>query len=399
MYAPRIQSEYRRRTVSRTVTAPAAPAPKTVPWHNRVGVYFVPVRELNDETRAAIRKARCQATWLAIYDALHDQARRGRTAAIQDAARQCVLDDVGVSGLSRYSGGLTPKTIRKHLDSLEAIGLIRRDHPPVQFTLKDGRLCKAKGQGREKARRIAVTVDADRHCRPGKAPRLAPESLPGGGGSYGESVPTSTPVLMGSPYPPSIDSNASRNTAAAADTDGVGAAAAATKAPGPTAGKAGGPEAASQEGEAMTFMPTLPPPRRARPESPRRQALKPRPRGLGTGPEPAPTPAKPQVRWRMADYQPSPYRRPQESRGGAGEAAAAVQAPPTPPEGDRPSGATAGSQGDAASAAPGRFRHQWRHERGLPTATASTPPGRPLDADEAMLAAIVRQCQERHGIA
>ena len=67
-----------RQAAGRKVTAPPAPpAAKEVPWHSREGVYFVPVRELNDATRAAMRKAQCQATWAAIHDALHDQARRG----------------------------------------------------------------------------------------------------------------------------------------------------------------------------------------------------------------------------------------------------------------------------------------------------------------------------------
>jgi hypothetical protein len=138
-----------RQAGRRRVTAPPAPpAAKAVPWHSREGVYFVPVRELNDETRAAMRKAQCRATWDAIHDALHDQARRGRTAAVRDAARLLTLDDVGVMGLSRYSGGLTPKTIRRHLECLEAIGLIRVCRPPIQFTLKDGRLCNRRDGGR-----------------------------------------------------------------------------------------------------------------------------------------------------------------------------------------------------------------------------------------------------------
>jgi hypothetical protein len=189
--------------------------------------------------------------------------------------------------------------------------------------------------------RIVVTVVPERHCRPLKARRMAADSRRPDAGSYGESVPTLTPVLMGSPYPPSRD-NSSKNTASAADTDGVGAAAAATGAPGLTAGEAS-QGAASTEGEAMTFLPTLPPPRRPRQGSPRGPAG---PRGPSTGPEPA----RPKARWSIRDYQPAPYRKPWESRGGAGEAAAAVQAPPTPPERDRPPGATAGSQGDADGA-------------------------------------------------
>jgi hypothetical protein len=170
-------------------------------------------------------------------------------------------------GLSRYSGGLTPKTIRRHLECLEAIGLIRVCRPPVRFTLKDGRLCKAKGQGREKAVRIVVTVDAERHCRPGKALRLAADRRLDDSGSYGEAVPTSTPVLMGSQSPPSTES-LSKNDASAPETDGIGSVAAANGAGGLTA-------AVHEEGDGMTFVPALPPPRPARPAAPRRQASTP----------------------------------------------------------------------------------------------------------------------------
>ena len=342
-----------RQAGRRRVTAPPAPpAAKAVPWHSREGVYFVPVRELNDETRAAMRKAQCRATWDAIHDALHDQARRGRTAAVRDAARLLTLDDVGVMGLSRYSGGLTPKTIRRHLECLEAIGLIRVCRPPIQFTLKDGRLCKAKGQGREKAVRIVVTVDAERHCRPGKALRLASDRRRPDAGSYGYAVPTSTPVLMGSQYPPSTD-DLSKNTTSAPDTDGIGAVAAVHEAPGLTAGTA--------VNDPMTAMPVLPPPRSPRPviaARPARQAA-------------VEAPPPPPVRW-IDNYVVAPYRRPGQAR----PAGTAGQAPQTPPEPARPSGAI---------------------PRGQDEAPDRTPEPQ-LDADAAYLASLVANRRQAAGI-
>lgn len=342
-------------------TAPAPPAPpaaKAVPWHSREGVYFVPVRELNDATRAAIRKAQCQATWAAIHDALHDQARRGRSEAIRNAARLLALDDVGVMGLSRYSGGLTPKTIRRHLECLEAIGLIRVCRPPIRFTIKDGRICKAKGQGREKALRIVVTVDAERHCRPGKALRLAADRRLDDAGSYGEAVPTSTPVLMGSQYTPSTES-LSKNDASAPETEGIGSVAAANGAGGLTA-------AVHEEGDGMTFVPALPPPRPARPAAPRRQASTPadpartdkpasRPRGAA-GQEPEKDYAKiaadfylktdPVVRDTLAAKAAAKAEREAEKARTAGQAPESPSAPP------RPAGTIPRGQDDAPVRTP-----------------------------------------------
>jgi len=365
-----------RQAAGRKVTAPPAPpAAKAVPWHSREGVYFVPVRELNDATRAAMRKAQCQATWAAIHDALHDQARRGRTAAIRDAARLLALDDVGVMGLSRYSGGLTPKTIRRHLECLEAIGLIRVCRPPIRFTLRDGRLCKAKGQGREKAVRIVVTVDAERHCRPGKALRLAADRRLDDASSYGYAVPTSTPVLMGSQYPPSRD-NSSKNTASAPDTDGIGAVAAANEAGGLTA-------AVHEEGDGMTFVPALPPPRVP---TPRRQAsppadpphtAKPAPRQARShGQDERPTAEEAAARWNRTDpvvaaALAAKARRKAELAGTAG------QAPSTPSAPARPSGTIPRGQ-DEAPARP------------------ADPPV--LDAAAAELAALVSNRRQAIGI-
>jgi len=340
-----------RQAAGRKVTAPPAPpAAKAVPWHSREGVYFVPVRELNDDTRAAMRKAQCQATWAAIHDALHDQARRGRTAAIRDAARLLALDDVGVMGLRRYSGGLTPKTIRRHLECLEAIGLIRVCRPPIRFTLKDGRLCKATGQGREKAVRIVVTVDAERHCRPEKALRKAVKRRLDDAGSYGEAVPTSTPVLMGSQYPPSKD-NSSRNTASAPETDGIGSVAAANEAGGLTA-------AVHEKGDGMTFVPALPPPRVP---TPRRQASPPadpartgRPASRSSSPhgqDERPTAEQAAARWNRIDpvvaaALAAKARRKAELAGTAG------QAPSTPSAPERPSGTIPRGQDEAPARTP-----------------------------------------------
>lgn len=333
-----------RQAGRRKVTAPPAPpAAKAVPWHSREGVYFVPVRELNDETRAAMRKAQCQATWAAIHDALHDQARRGRTAAIRDAARVGVLIDVGIMGLSRYSGGLTPKTIRRHLECLEAIGIAGRGRPTIQFTLKAGRLCKAKGQGREKAVRIFVTVDAERHCRPGKALRLAADRRLDDAGSYGYAVPTSTPVLMGSPYPPSKDSF-SKNTASAPETDGIGSVAAANRAGGLTA-------AVHEEGDGMTFVPALPPPRQT---APRRQASAPpeprpsRTRGQDAGHEPPKDFAKAAADWHRVH----PVVAAAMAAKAAAKAARAGQAPSAPSTPARPLGTIPRGQDEAPVRTP-----------------------------------------------
>jgi len=365
-----------RQAAGRKVTAPPAPpAAKAVPWHSREGVYFVPVRELNDDTRAAMRKAQCRATWDAIHDAMHDQARRGRTAAIRDAARLLALDDVGVMGLSRYSGGLTPKTIRRHLECLEAIGLIRVCRPPIRFAIKDGRICKAKGQGREKALRIVVTVDAERHCRPEKALRKAVKRRLDDADSYGEAVPTSTPVLMGSQYTPSTES-LSRNTASAPETDGIGSVAAANEAGGLTA-------AVHEEGDGMTFVPALPPPR---PASTRRQASAPAdPAGTGRpasrqarphGQDERPTAEQAAARWNRIDPVVAAALAAKAAARQARTAGTAGQAPSTPSAPARPSGTI---------------------PRGQDEAPVRTPEPQ-VDADAAELAAIVENTRREAGI-
>ena len=374
--SPGPRTDISRQAAGRKVTAPPAPpAAKAVPWHSREGVYFVPVRELNDATRAAMRKAQCQATWAAIHDALHDQARRGRTAAIRDAARLGILIDVGIMGLHRYSGGLTPKTIRRHLECLQAIGIAGMGRPTIQFTLKDGKLCKAKGQGREKAVRIFVTVDAERHCRPGKALRLAADRRLDDASSYGYAVPTSTPVLMGSEYPPSRESF-SKNTASAPETDGIGSVAAANEAGGLTA-------AVHEEGDGMTFMPALPPPRVP---TPRRQASTPsdpartaRPASRSSSPhgqDERPTAEEAAARWNRIDPNvaaalAAKARRKAEKAGTAG------QAPQTPPAPARPSGTIPRGQ-DEAPVRP------------------ADPPG--LDAESAYLESLVAGRRQAIGI-
>ena len=364
--SPGPRTDTTRQAAGRKVTAPPAPpAAKSVPWHSREGVYFVPVRELNDDTRAAMRKAQCQATWAAIHDALHDQARRGRTAAIRDAARLGILIDVGIMGLSRYSGGLTPKTIRRHLDRLQAIGIAGMGRPTIQFTLRDGKICKAKGQGREKAVRIFVTVDAERHCRPEKALRKAVKRRLDDAGSYGEAVPTSTPVLMGSQYPPSRD-NSSKNTTSAPDTDGIGAVA-----------------AVHEAGDGMTFVPALPPPRQA---SPRRQASPPadqagtdRPASRQARPhgqDERPTAEQAAARWNRIDPVVAAALAAKAAARQARTAGTAGQAPSTPSAPERPSGTI---------------------PRGQDEAPARTPEPQ-VDADAAELAAIVSNRRQAIGI-
>lgn len=367
------RTDISRQAAGRKVTAPPAPpAAKAVPWHSREGVFFVPVRELNDETRAAIRKAQCQATWAAIHDALHDQARRGRTAAIRDAARMGVLDDVGIMGLSRYSGGLTPKTIRRQLDCLQAIGIAGIGRPTIQFTIRDGRLCKAKGQGREKAVRIFVTVDAERHCRPGKALRLASESRRPDAGSYGYAVPTSTPVLMGSQYPPSRDS-LSKNTASAPETEGIGSVAAANGAGGLTA-------AVHEEVDGMTFVPALPPPRQASTPADPARTGRPASRSRGyAGQEPPKDFTKVAAEWHRPD--PAAERRVAEYLAAkaarkAAKARTAGQAPELPSAPPRPAGTI---------------------PRGQDEAPVRTPEPQ-VDAEAAELAALVSSRRQAIGI-
>lgn len=315
------------RTRRLAAPAPTAPAAKPAPWYSREGVYFAAVRDVSDETRQAMARAQCLRAWYAIHEALHDQARRGRTEFIRDRARIGVLEDVGIKGLCRYAGGADPKTMRRQLACLEQLGLVKAIRPAVRFELRDGRLHKAKGQGREEAVKIMVTVDAERHCRPSKRQVIGQAARRAVAGSYGEPLPPSTPAVMGSLSLPSRDSIQQKENETPADTVGVGAAVASTDA-GLTAGQAGRQEpanagglaAAVQEGGQADAAPVLPPPRR----QPARQASAPR-----QAPPQTPPPAPP-VRW-MDQYRPTTYRRPWERRDADADARPA-STPSTPPE-------------------------------------------------------------------
>ena len=380
------------RSRRQAATAPTAPAAKSVPWYSREGVYFAAVRDVSDKTRAEMHKRQCALTWYLLHEALHDEARRGRTEAIRDAARRCILDDVGIMGLHRISGGdgrrggVSPKTIRRHLEVLEGLGLVKVCRPPVRFVLRDGRLHKARGQGREKPVRIIITVDAEKHCRPSKRQVIGQAARRAVASSYGASVPTTDPVLMGRGDAPSIDSREQKESETPADTVGVGAAVASTDA-GLTAGQAGSREpaeagglaAAVHEGGQADADPVLPPPRRRQ----ARQASTPRqtPRQPGTDEAPAKTAAEKSADWNRGLAESartcSAYLAARKAGREAAKASTPARPPSTPTTPERASGddldalATVRRR-DEAAARKAVFRNQWRTERGLPAVSLDT---------------------------
>lgn len=113
-------------------------------------------------------------------------------------------------------------------------------------------------------------------------------------------------------------------------------------------------------------------------------------------------PQAPPRRW-LDDYRIVPYRRPHV----APQAAGVPEAPSTPTAAPGASGGqdeallsnlVRGRRNDAATAVSDRFRHQWRQDHGMPTATVTPPPGRPLDPDEAALADLVERKARQLGI-
>jgi DNA-binding transcriptional ArsR family regulator len=372
---------------------------------------------------------------------LREQERTGRTDAIRElAASRCTLDGVGINVLMRHTGR-SRNTIRRQLDVLEEMGLVRVVRPPVLMIRgSDGRLIRKTG-GREKPVRIIVTANPDVHGKPRRRAGSYGQPLTGSkapeGGSYGQ------------PLIPFQKSNTSE-LPPLAGTDGIGAALAEEGAGRQEAAEEGGQEAAGAGGltaasleegrqsepvpledtmEVLTEeilanrkgWPTPSDPAHVAKQAPRKAWS-----NWGKQEEPPPPPK----RW-LDDYVVAPYRRP----GMAHKAASAPEAPPTPlappaaseatAEGNNfaaweqdkpednfaawgPPGAQAeseladlirGRRRDAADAASDRFRHEWRRDRGLPTATVIPPSGRPLDPDAAMLAEIVGRKAAELGIA
>lgn len=165
----------RQATGRKASTAPSPPAYDH--WsvaRNDDGTRLFHVRlpQLRTEISREIGRRCAESAWRGIWDLLREQERKGRTAAIREAAgRLMILDDVGVAGLARHTGK-SRNTIYRQLAVLEDIGLIRCVRPPVRLVHgADGRLVAKKG-GQERPVRIVVTYDLDVHGKPRRKPGL-----------------------------------------------------------------------------------------------------------------------------------------------------------------------------------------------------------------------------------
>ena len=155
-------------------------------------LFHVRLPQLRTEISREIGRRCAESAWRGIWDLLREQERKGRTAAIREAAgRLCILDDTGVAGLARHTGK-SRNTIYRQLAILEDIGLIRCVRPPVSMVRgPDGRLILKKG-GRERPVRIVVTYDLDVHGKPRRKPARPADS-------YGQSL-TIEPASSGASY-------------------------------------------------------------------------------------------------------------------------------------------------------------------------------------------------------
>jgi hypothetical protein len=159
-----------RQAAGRKATAPPAP-PAYDHWsvaRNEDGTRLFHVRmpQLRTEVSREVGRRCAESAWRGIGELLREQERKGRTAAIREAAgRLMILDDVGVAGLARHTGK-SRNTIYRQLAVLEDIGLVRCVRPPVRLVHgADGRLVAKKG-GQERPVRIIVTYDPARHGKP-----------------------------------------------------------------------------------------------------------------------------------------------------------------------------------------------------------------------------------------
>ena len=161
-------------------------------------LFHVRLPQLRTEISREIGRRCAESAWRGIWDLLREQERKGRTAAIREAAgRLCILDDTGVAGLARHTGK-SRNTIYRQRAILEDIGLIRCVRPPVSMVRgPDGRLILKKG-GRERPVRIVVTYDLDVHGKPRRKPARPADSYgqpltiepASSGASYGQSLTT-----------------------------------------------------------------------------------------------------------------------------------------------------------------------------------------------------------------
>ena len=182
-------------------------------------LFHVRLPQLRTEISREIGRRCAESAWRGIWDLLREQERKGRTAAIREAAgRLCILDDTGVAGLARHTGK-SRNTIYRQLAILEDIGLVRIVRPPVSMVRgPDGRLILKKG-GRERPVRIVVTYDLDVHGKPRRKPARPADSYgqsltiepASSGASYGQSLTTSQRCFQ-TELPPD------------AETDGIGSA-------------------------------------------------------------------------------------------------------------------------------------------------------------------------------
>jgi len=143
----------------------AAAADRPADW--TAGVFYVLVPDINDETAAAISKAKAWPAWMAFCRSLRRRSRKGPTDKAKADAMSGVLDDEGIRGLAR-SIGITPKAMSRQVAALQAIGVLAAFRPPASMTRDPdtGRIVRRPVKvGRVEACRIVLTVGRD-HLRP-----------------------------------------------------------------------------------------------------------------------------------------------------------------------------------------------------------------------------------------
>lgn len=248
-------------SVSADFAAPSRPASTT-----RRNYHFASLPDLNRETKHRISKAAAWGTFAGICLMLRHEKRKGRTAAIRQAADANEEIGVGLRHLAR-DVGLNVSTVRRHVRRLVEIGVIAVWNPNVSFhaDLATGRIV-TKAKGRCENTRVYLTIQPQ-HLRPARA----------GMGAICAHQPADPSPCKAQSAPTVRDSKNQRTPDG--DAVGIGTPPAgpggrltAAEAPGLSAGEAGGHTAAkaSQEGngilpaDAGRDEPVLPPGRLTR---------------------------------------------------------------------------------------------------------------------------------------
>lgn len=132
--------------------------------HWCAGRYFVPVPDLNDETRWAISEGSAWPAFIAILGAAHDLERRGRTREIRDDAYEGRIE-IGVSGLAKASG-YGEKAVLRQLRHLERVVGIIRTHQGTFTTERDSKTGRVIRNHAKAPPKVIIITIQDGHMRP-----------------------------------------------------------------------------------------------------------------------------------------------------------------------------------------------------------------------------------------